>query len=171
MAEKIVLKKYANRRIYDTEKSAYITLDRVSELIRSGRQVSVVDARTSEDVTAFILSQVIVEEARNRNILLPAPFLHLVIRHGEALTEFFEKYLDLTIKNYLLYKSAFDDQFKKWLDAGKNFSAMARKTVPVAAPWESLFDLFFNQERAGKTSGGKPEATSEEISGGGPEER
>jgi polyhydroxyalkanoate synthesis repressor PhaR len=171
MAEKIVLKKYANRRIYDTEKSAYITLDQVSELIRGGRQVSVVDARTSEDVTAFILSQIIVEEAKNRNILLPVPFLHLVIQHGAVLTEFFEKYLDITIKNYLLYKSAFDDQFKKWLDFRNNFSTITRKTLPVAAPWESLFDLFFNQERAGKTSGGKREATSEEISGGGSEKR
>jgi len=151
MAEKIVLKKYANRRIYDTEKSAYITLEQLSELIKGGREVSVVDAKTSEDVTAFILSQIIVEEAKNRNILLPVPFLHLVIQHGGTLTEFFEKYLDLTIKNYLLYKASFDDQFKKWLDVGKNFSTMARKTLPVAAPWESLFDLFFSQEKkAGK---------------------
>jgi len=135
MTEKIVLKKYANRRIYDTEKSAYITLEQVTELIRAGRRVSVIDARTSEDVTAFILSQIIVEEAKNKNILLPVSFLHLVIRYGEnALREFFEKYLELTVKNYLFYKASFDEQFKKWLDAGKDFSTIARKTLPVLRP-------------------------------------
>jgi len=154
MAEKIVLKKYANRRIYDTEKSAYITLDRVSELIRSGRQVLVVDARTEEDVTAFTLSQIIVEEAKNKNILLPAPFLHLVIQYGQnVLGEFFEKYLELTIKNYILYKAAFDEQFKRWLDAGKTFSTAAQKTMPAVTPWESLVDLFFSPEKMNQKKG------------------
>lgn len=150
MGERIVLKKYANRRIYDTEKSAYITLEQVSELIRSGRQVSVIDAKTSEDVTAFILSQIIVEGAKNKNILLPVPFLHLVIQHGEVLGEFFEKYLELTIKNYLVYRSAFDEQFKSWLEVGKNFSTIAQKTMPPATPWESFLDLFAREKKAGK---------------------
>ncbi|MDR3553632.1 MAG: polyhydroxyalkanoate synthesis regulator DNA-binding domain-containing protein [Syntrophobacteraceae bacterium] len=153
MSEKIVLKKYANRRIYDPERSGYITLDQVSELIRNGRQVSVIDARTSEDVTAFILSQIIVEEAKNKNILLPVPFLHLVIQYREeVLAEFFEKYLELTIKNYLLYKSAFDENFKKWLDVGRELSTVAGQSLPAPTQWGSLFDLFFN---ADKKSGGE----------------
>jgi len=147
MSEKIVLKKYANRRIYDSERSAYITLEEVSRLIRAGRQVSVIDARSSEDVTAFILSQIIVEEAKNNHVLLPVPFLHLVIQHGEVLTEFFEKYLQLTIKNYLLYKAALDEHFKRWLDVGKNLSTIAQKSMPSVANWEPLFDLFLGQEK------------------------
>ena len=147
MDEKIVLRKYPNRRIYDPENSAYITLDQVCEIIRRGRQVTVIDARTKEDVTAFILSQIIVEEAKNKNILLPVSFLHLVIQHGNVLAEFFEKYLELTLKNYLLYKSALDEQFKRWLDVGKNFSSVAQKTLPAATPWDSLFDLFLTQAK------------------------
>ncbi len=150
MAEKIILKKYANRRIYDTERSRYITLEQVSELIRAGRQVSVIDAKTSEDVTAFILSQIIVEEAKNKNILLPVPLLHLAIQHGEVLTEFFEKYLELTIKNYLLYRAAFDEQFKRWLEVGKDFSSIAQKTLPSATPWESFLDVFFPENKSEK---------------------
>ncbi|MDA8307467.1 MAG: transcriptional regulator [Deltaproteobacteria bacterium] len=157
MSEKIVLKKYANRRLYDPERSAFITLDQVSQLIREGRQVTVIDARTSEDVTAFILSQIIVEEAKNKNVLLPVPFLHLVIQYREdVLAEFFEKYLELTIKNYLLYKSAFDENFKKWLDVGRDLSSMAGKSLPAPAQWGSLFDLFFSAEK--KAGGEEPQS-------------
>ena len=102
MPERVLLKKYANRRLYDTEKSAYITLSQVSDIIREGRQVQVVDAKTEEDVTAFILTQIIVEEARKNNSLLPVTLLHLIIQYGETvLSEFFDKYLELTIRNYL----------------------------------------------------------------------
>jgi polyhydroxyalkanoate synthesis repressor PhaR len=148
MSEKIVLKKYANRRIYDPERSGFITLYEVGQLIREGRQVAVIDAKTSEDVTAFILSQIIVEEAKNKHVLLPVDFLHLVIKYREdVLAEFFENYLELTIKNYLLYKSAFDENFKKWLDVGRELSSAAGKSLPVPARWDSLFDLFFRAEK------------------------
>jgi polyhydroxyalkanoate synthesis repressor PhaR len=143
-----------NRRGWSRQwlKSAYITLEQVCALIKGGRQVSVIDAKTGEDVTALILSQIIVEEAKNKNILLPVPFLHLVIQHGEnVLGEFFEKYLELTVKNYLFYKAAFDEQFKRWLDVGKNFSTIAQKTLPASTPWESLLDLFLSPgKKAGK---------------------
>ncbi len=157
MSEKIVLKKYANRRIYDPERSACITLEQVSQLIRDGRQVSVIDARTSEDVTAFILAQIIVEEAKNKNVLLPVPFLHLVIQYRQdELAEFFEKYLELTIKNYLLYKSAFDEHFRKSLSVSMDLASTARKTLPATAPWGSLFDLFFDAEK--KPEGEEPQS-------------
>lgn len=148
MDEKIVLKKYANRRIYDPERSSFITLAQVSQLIRDGRQVSVIDARTSEDVTAFILTQIIVEEVKNKHVLLPVPFLHLVIQYREdVLAEFFEKYLALTIENYLLYKGAFDEHYKKWLGVGRDLSSMASKSLPAPEQWGSLFDLFFSAEK------------------------
>ena len=143
MVPKVLLKKYANRRLYDTERSSYVTLQQVSDLIKSGRQVEVIDAKTSEDVTAFILTQIIVEEAKNKNTLLPVPLLHLVIQYGEnVLGEFFDKYLEMTIKNYLSYRDAFDEQFRTWLGVGKGISNVASRTVPVLAPWKSLLDLF-----------------------------
>jgi polyhydroxyalkanoate synthesis repressor PhaR len=99
MAEKLLLKKYANRRLYDTEKSKYVTLTQVASAIKEGRQVEVVDAKTKEDVTAFILTQIILEEAKNKNALLPASLLHLVIQHGgNVLQEFFDNHLQQTIK-------------------------------------------------------------------------
>jgi len=152
MAERVLLKKYANRRLYDTEKSVYVTLSQVSDMIKEGRQVKVIDAKTEEDVTAFILTQIIVEEAKNKNSLLPVPLLHLIIEYGETvLSEFFEIYLELTIKNYLSYKTAMDEQFRKWLDIGDNFSALAQKNLHHSFPsLPSLVDLFADSAKKSK---------------------
>ena len=148
MVQKVLFKKYANRRLYDTEKSAYVTLDQVSDVIKNGRQVEIIDAKTQEDVTAFILTQIVMEEAKNRNPLLPVTLLHLVIRYGQnVLSEFFEKYLELTIKNYLSYRAALDEQFRKWLDMGKDLSAFAQKTLPPLTTWDSFSDLFASPEK------------------------
>ena len=99
--------------------------------------------RTGDDVTGFILSQILVEEAKKKNALLPAPLLHLIIRYGHGvLGEFFEKYLDLSIQSYLAYRSNFDDQFKQWLTVGMDLSAMVQKNFPPFNPMGSFFDFF-----------------------------
>jgi polyhydroxyalkanoate synthesis repressor PhaR len=143
MSDKVKLKKYANRRLYDMEKSAYVTLNQVADLIRQGRQVEVVDAKSKEDVTASILSQIILEEAKNKNILLPVPVLHLIIQYGDnVLGEFFEKYLQQMIQTYLAHRHAVDDQFKKWLEMGLDFPNMAQETMAALSPFKSFFDQF-----------------------------
>ncbi len=143
MAKKVLLKKYANRRLYDTEKSGYVTLDQVADMIKEGRQVEVVEARTKKDVTAFILTQIILEQAKKKNVLLPVPLLHLIIQYGEnVLGEFFKEYLEQTIKNYLTYKRAVDEQFKKWLDLGMGVSETAQQSMTGPTPFQSFLDLF-----------------------------
>ncbi len=151
MSERVLLKKYANRRLYDTEKSAYITLGQVADMIREGRQVHVVDAKTEEDMTAFILTQIIVEEARNNNSLLPVTLLHLIIQYGETvLNEFFDKYLELTIRNYLSYKATLDQQFRTWLDLSKDLFSKAPAPASPFASLDSLFDFFPNLSKGAK---------------------
>src|SRR5690242_21647636 len=67
---KVTIKKYANRRLYDTESSTYITLDRLAQMVREGREFEVVDAKTGEDITRQVLTQIIVdEEARGSTML------------------------------------------------------------------------------------------------------
>jgi polyhydroxyalkanoate synthesis repressor PhaR len=151
MPERVLLKKYANRRLYDTEKSAYVTLTQVADMIREGRQVQVVDAKTGEDMTAFILTQIIVEEARNNNSLLPVTLLHLIIQYGETvLNEFFDKYLELTIRNYLSYKATLDQQFRTWLDMGKDLFAKAPTPISPFSTLDSLFEFFPNLHKGAK---------------------
>ena len=124
MAEPVLLKKFASRRLYDTEKKTYVTLAQVADMIREGQRVAVLDAGTEEDVTAFILTRVLVEEARKSRLLLPVSLLHLLIECGEtALGEFFDNYLELVLKNYLGYRKTFDEQFRQWLEFGGSHSS------------------------------------------------
>jgi polyhydroxyalkanoate synthesis repressor PhaR len=139
----LLLKKYTNRRLYETEKSIYVTLDYVTDVIRRGRRIKVMDAKTGEDVTSAILTQIVLEEARKKKYLLPTPLLYLIIQYGEnVLTDFFEKYLEQTIKNYLLFRNMADDQFKKWLEYGKSYSKVNPQAMTGLSPFNSLFDLF-----------------------------
>lgn len=143
MEGKVLLKKYPNRRLYDTERNAYVTLTHVGDLIRQGRQVEVIDASTQEDVTAFVLTQIVLEEAKKKNLLLPVSLLHLFIQYGETvLNEFFEKYLQQTLKSYLAYKASFDEQFTKWLDLGANLTGTAQKVFQDLPLFKAGADLF-----------------------------
>jgi polyhydroxyalkanoate synthesis repressor PhaR len=107
-----------------------MVLSEVSELIRKGQTIEVVDAKTKEDVTAFILTQIILEKAKDKNTLLPVSLLHLIIQYGDnLLIDFFENYLQQIVNNYIGYKQAMDAQFRNWLDMGKNFTETARQSM------------------------------------------
>lgn len=140
MADKVVLKKYANRRLYDTDRSAYVTLDEVADMVRQGRVIHAIDAQTKENVTAFVLTQIVLEEARKKKALLPEPLLHMIIRYGDnVLVDFFDQYLEQIVINYLEYKSTVDKQFKKWLDFGADMSELAQKSMTGISPFSSMF--------------------------------
>lgn len=135
-SEKLLVKKYGNRRLYDTAKSAYVTLADVAEIIRNGTDVEVIDADTKQDVTSFILTQIVLEQARKKDALLPPELLHLVIRYGgNVLQGFFEKYLQHIITNYLEFRKAADEQFSTWVDMQKGYSEIARKTMEGLAAY------------------------------------
>ena len=156
MAEKLLLKKYPNRRLYDTEKSAYVTLSQVAEMVKQGREVEVIDAETKADVTAFILTQIVLEEAKKKTAFLPVSFLYLIIRYGETvLSEFFEKYLEQTFKNYLAYKAAADEQFRNWLDLGADLSNLVQKSMEGFSPLNPFVSPF--SQSAKKKEGEEPE--------------
>jgi polyhydroxyalkanoate synthesis repressor PhaR len=98
-----VVKKYSNRRLYDTDESRYITLDELTERIREGADVRVVDAKTGDDLTQATLTQIILEGPTAK--LLPVPLLAQLIRmHDDALAEFFSKYMTGALEMYLTAK-------------------------------------------------------------------
>lgn len=143
MTSPVHIKKYANRRLYDMEKSKYVTLVEVAEMIKNGREIEVTDANTEDDVTAFILTQIVLEKSKQKKALLPIPLLHLIIRYGDnILSEFFEKYLQITIDRYVSHKMAFDEHFKKVIDLGMGWSDIAQKTMVGITPFKPFMDIF-----------------------------
>lgn len=99
-----VVKKYSNRRLYDTDESRYITLDELAEKIQSGVDVQVVDAKTGEDLTQGTLTQIIID-GRGLATLLPVELLTRMIRmKDDALSEFLGKYMTMALDMYLQAK-------------------------------------------------------------------
>ncbi len=149
MPEKVVIKKYANRRLYDTESRTFVSLAQIADLIKQGREIEISDDKTGEDVTAFILTQIVLEEAKKKSLLLPVSLLSLLIRYGDSvLSEFFDKYLEQTLKNYLAYKSTMDAQFRAWLELGQDFSSLTQKAMTAFTPPPGWGDLLARKDTA-----------------------
>src|SRR5215208_1930128 len=110
---KVTIKKYANRRLYDTESSAYITLDRLAAMVREGREFEVVDAKTGEDITRQVLTQIIVdEEARGGATMLPINFLKQIIGlYGNSMQSFVPQYLEAAMDAFQRNQTAVKDAF------------------------------------------------------------
>jgi polyhydroxyalkanoate synthesis repressor PhaR len=97
----VVVKKYANRRLYNTESSSYITLDNLAEMVRAGRDFVVYDAKTGEDITRSVLTQIIVEEEGKGRAMLPTSFLRQLIGfYGDSLQTLVPRYLETTMSNF-----------------------------------------------------------------------
>lgn len=104
MAAPVVIKKYGNRRLYDTEASSYITMEELADKIRRGADVRVVDVKSGEDLTQATLTQIVIE-SRGAAKLLPVPLLTQMIRMGDdALAEFLGQYMTAAMELYLRAK-------------------------------------------------------------------
>ena len=97
----VVIKKYANRRLYDTESSIYITLDTLAEMVRQGRDFVVFDAKTGDDITRSVLTQIIVEEETKGRNMLPTAFLRQLIGfYGDSLQGLVPGYLEHVMEQF-----------------------------------------------------------------------
>src|SRR6478609_190905 len=118
-ADKVTVKKYANRRLYDTESSSYITLDRLAAMIREGRDFEVVDAKTGEDITHQVLTQIIVDEESRGSTLLPVNFLRQLIGlYGDQMQSAVPNYLDAAMDAFRKNQEAMSGAL-----SGSNFFA------------------------------------------------
>lgn len=97
----IIIKKYANRRLYDTSSSAYVTLDHLSSLVREGRNFVVQDAKSGEDITRTVLAQIIFEQENQKDGVLPVSFLRqLISLYGDSLNTALPAYLELSMQTF-----------------------------------------------------------------------
>jgi polyhydroxyalkanoate synthesis repressor PhaR len=135
-AGKVTIKKYANRRLYDTESSTYITLDRLAQMVREGREFEVVDAKTGEDITRQVLTQIIVdEEARGGETMLPINFLkQLIGLYGNSMQNFVPSYLEAAMDAFQRNQSAVKDAF-----SGNMFADLAKRNMAMFEDAASAF--------------------------------
>jgi polyhydroxyalkanoate synthesis repressor PhaR len=109
-----LVKRYSNRKLYDTQESRYVTLDEIEEMIRTGKEISVVDAATGEDLTSVTLTQIILENERNHRTALPSAFLHQLIKHGEAWQEFVQRSMKSSLEGIVSSQREMERVFREW---------------------------------------------------------
>lgn len=127
----IIIKRYGNRRLYNTETKSYVNYQELLEIIRAGHDIQVIDSSTKADVTKAVLVQLILEEEKNAKSILPLPFLFQLIRSREGqVQEFFSNYLATSFEAYLKTKEEFDRRFKGWLEMTASAPQMWEKFIP-----------------------------------------
>lgn len=136
-AGKVTIKKYANRRLYDTESSSYITLDRLATMIREGREFEVLDAKSGEDITHQVLTQIIVDEEARGSTMLPVNFLRQLIGlYGGSMESAVPAYLDAAMDAFKSNQIAMRDAIaaNPLADLAKRNMAMFEEATSVMRP-------------------------------------
>ncbi len=144
----IVIKRYGNRRLYNTETKSYVTYQDITGIIRAGHDVQVIDSATQEDVTKAVLIQAILEEEKNQKNLLPLPFLLQIIRSQEgAAKEFFTSYLASSFDAYLKTREEFERRFRGFLETSTAAPQLWEKLIPGAEMMKEMWGLNKKDER------------------------
>jgi polyhydroxyalkanoate synthesis repressor PhaR len=127
----VIIKKYANRRLYNTETSSYITLDHLAAMTREGRDFKVIDAKTEDDITHNVLTQIIMEEESRGQTMLPVNFLRqLISLYGDSMQAMVPGYLEASMesfrRNQEQFKSAVEGAF-----ANSPFAEIAKRNMAM----------------------------------------
>jgi len=152
----ITIKKYANRRLYNTETSTYVTLEDLATMVKQGEDFVVYDAKTNEDITRSVLAQIIFEqENKEGQSLLPINFLRQLIRfYGDSMQMLVPRYLEVSLDSLAREQEKFREQMAKAFGAGA-FGAMEEQIRRNLELFERTFAMFSPFARAPR--GGEPE--------------
>lgn len=151
----VVVKKYANRRLYNTESSSYITLDNLAELIRAGRDFVVYDAKSGEDITRSVLTQIIVEEEGKGRNLLPTTFLRQLIGfYGDQMQGLVPRFLEQSMAVFAQQQEQMRSAMQKTMGNFFPFSNAAleevgRQNMAMVERAMSLFSPFYRPPEQG----------------------
>jgi polyhydroxyalkanoate synthesis repressor PhaR len=147
----VVVKKYANRRLYNTESSSYITLDNLAEMVRQGRDFVVYDAKTGDDITRGVLTQIIVEEEGKGHNLLPTEFLRQLIGfYGGSMQGLVPKYLEHALSAFAQHQEQMRTAMQKTMGSLFPFGNMEEVSRQNMAMMERAFSMFTPFYRPGE---------------------
>jgi polyhydroxyalkanoate synthesis repressor PhaR len=163
----VVIKKYANRRLYNTQTSSYVTLDHLAQMVKEGTEFEVQDARTGEDITRSVLTQIIFEEEAKGQNLLPIKFLRQLIRfYGDSLQAFVPGYLDMSMESFAKNQTAMRDRIAEALGGGNQMiENMTRQNLAMFERAMQMFSPFGVRGQGEEQSAPTPkQAPSSEVS-------
>jgi polyhydroxyalkanoate synthesis repressor PhaR len=143
--EPVVVKKYANRRLYNTETSTYVTLDDLAAMVKSERDFVVFDAKTGDDLTHSVLTQIIVDQEgrMGTQTLLPIPFLRQLIRfYGDSIEKFVPSYLQVSLETLVKEQERFRKQFAGAFTPAGAFEAYQEQARKNLAMFEQAMAMF-----------------------------
>src|SRR5499433_3355539 len=142
-AEPITIKKYANRRLYNTGTSTYVTLEDLATMVKEGEDFLVYDAKTGEDITRSVLAQIIFEqENKAGQNLLPATFLRQLIRfYGDSMQMLVPRYLEVSIESLTREQEKFRQQMSQAFGAGP-FGPLEEQVRRNMEMFERTFSMF-----------------------------
>lgn len=157
-----VVKKYANRRLYNTASSSYVTLDDLSKMVRAGENFVVYDAKTGEDLTRSILTQIILEEDSKGRNLLPIGFLRQLIGfYDDSLRAFLPRYLELSMENFARNQ----EQIRRYIEGTlgrffpmSQFEDMARQNLALFQRAATMFTPLPGGSENGEAAAGEAKA-------------
>ena len=155
-SDPVVIKKYANRRLYNTATSKYVTLEQLSRMVKAGQDFTVYDAKSGEDITRSVLTQIIFEEeGKGGQTLLPVNFLRQLIgMYGNAMQPFVPNYLENVMETFHKNQEAIKEQFTGVLSKVpglKPFEDIAKQNIALVGKAMQRFTPF----AMGKSPGGK----------------
>ena len=148
--EPIIVKKYANRRLYNTRSSSYITLEDLSRMTREGVDFQVLDAKTGNDITHQILTQIIMEEEAHGEQMLPISFLRqLISMYGNSMQALMPHYLEATMDNFRANQRKLQESWQ----ASMGPDALAKMAETNMAMFKAAASAFMP---GGKVAGAEP---------------
>ena len=151
--EPVIVKKYANRRLYNTRSSSYITLDDLARMTREGIDFKVLDAKTGADITHQILTQIIMEEESSGEQMLPIGFLRqLISMYGNSMQAMMPQYLEASMENFRANQQKLQDAWK----ASMHPQAFARLAETNMAMFKAAASAFMPKDEAKPTPAPKP---------------
>lgn len=157
-ANAVVIKKYANRRLYNTATSTYVTLDDLSDMVKKGTDFVVYDAKSGDDITRSVLTQIIFEEEGKGQNLLPIKFLRQLIHfYGDSMQAFVPGYLEMSLESLTREQDKLRSQMAEIWGADP-FKAMQEQTERNMAMFHDAMRMFnpFTAAMAGQQQPPKP---------------
>ena len=160
----VIIKKYANRRLYNTETSSYITLEHLAQMTRDDRDFKVIDAKTEEDITHNILTQIIMEEENRGQTMLPVSFLRqLISLYGDSMQAVVPQYLEASMeafrRNQAQFRTAMEGAF-----TGGPFASIAKRNMEMFEAAASAFTPAATAAAAAAAGSAADKAKGEDLS-------